>query len=371
MLRTLLYDEHVRLNAKLTEFAGWEMPLLYDGIRSEHRSVREAAGLFDLSHMGRIEITGEDRLALVDSLSTNRIANLAPGRARYTILCTESGGVIDDLIVFCEEERLWVVPNASNREAVLAWLEEHAAAFDVDLRDLTFETGMLAVQGPKASAVVAKAAAGSLDGLGTFQLRSERLFGGEVVLSRTGYTGEDGFEIIVEADRLSALWRGLLEAGGPSGLVPAGLGARDTLRLEAGLCLYGHELTREINPIEAGLGRFVKFKNRRFVGRDALVAASREGKCETPRLVGLELASRRIARHDQPILSEGKPVGRITSGTFSMTLEKSIAMGYVPMRLSATGTELTVSVSHAEVPSTVADMPFYLRSLSGAQSRRT
>lgn len=360
-LRPPLFDEHVRLGAHMTEFAGWNMPLSYSDIRTEHLAVRAAAGLFDLSHMGRVEVTGPDRAAFLDRLSTNRLTDLEPGRARYTVFCDESGGAIDDLVVFRENKSHWVVPNASNRETVVAWMKEHAAKLRIDLRDRSSGTGMLALQGPRASDILATLGVRGLDALKYFHLRRETLQGTPVVLSRTGYTGEDGFEVIAPAETLVKLWNVILEAGKPRGLVPVGLGARDTLRLEAGLCLYGHELSREKNPIEAGLDRFVEFKDREFIGKARLLSSWRDASPQVVRIVGLTLTSRRIARTGQDVLSSGKPVGKITSGTFSPTLEKSIAMGYVPVALSVAGTPVEVGVSHEAVPALVTALPFYTR----------
>jgi aminomethyltransferase len=297
----------------------------------------------------------------LDLLSTNRLVDLDPGRARYTIFCDESGGAIDDLVVFRENDSHWVVPNASNRETVVAWMKNHAAKLHVDVRDRSFETGMLALQGPRAAEVLGALGVRGLDALKYFHLRCETLSGGPVVLSRTGYTGEDGFEVLAPAGTLVKLWNGILEAGKPLGLVPVGFGARDTLRLEAGLCLYGHELTREKNPIEAGLDRFVKFKDREFIAKARLLSASRDASPQVIRLVGLTLDSRRIARTGQDVLSAGKPVGEITSGTFSPTLEKSIAMGYVSVALSIAGAPVEVGVSHEAVPAVVTALPFYTR----------
>ena len=360
-LRTPLFDEHRRLGARMVEFAGWEMPLSYTDIRTEHRAVREAAGLFDLSHMGRVNITGRDRAALLDRLSVNRMGDLAPGRARYTVFCDEMGGAIDDLVVFCEADRHRVIPNAVNRAAVIEWLMDHAAEMEAEVVDQSTETGMLALQGPRAAGILSALGIDQLDALRYFHLRADRLLDVEVTLSRTGYTGEDGFEIIAPADEMQHLWQALLKAGGPSGLVPVGLGARDTLRLEAGLPLYGHELSREHNPLEAGLARFVTFDGRTFIGREALLEESRRDDPQALRLIGLTLASQRIPRTGQDILSDAAVIGEITSGTFSPTLEKPIAMGYVPVAFSRAGARVDVRISHEVVPATVTNLPFYHR----------
>ena len=361
MLRTPFYKEHIRLGAKMTNFAGWEAPLFYTHILSEHKAVRTAAGLFDLSHMGRLLVSGRDCIRFLDLLSANAMEGLPPWRARYTMFCDENGGTIDDLVVFRETERLWVIPNAVNCLAVLSWMKDHVGRLKVDIANRTSETAMLAIQGPRAAEVLAKCGVPSVDGLGWFRLRNDLLFGAPVVLSRTGYTGEDGFEVVAPAEKLRGIWAKILDAGKPMGLAPVGLGARDTLRLEAGLPLYGHELSRTINPVEAGLSRFIRFKDRKFIGKEALLRTARDESPEARRLVGLELSSQRIARHGQKVLFGGRAVGEITSGTFSASLEKSIAMGYIPGRLSAAGTRLGVGVSHEDVPATVVAIPFYSR----------
>jgi aminomethyltransferase len=361
MHRTPLYDEHLGLHAKMTEYAGWEMPLLYEGIRHEHQAVRAGAGVFDLSHMGRVEVRGKDRLAFLDRLSVNGIRDLEPGRARYTVFCHDNGGAVDDLVILVEEDRAWAIPNASNREKDVKWMRSHADGFDVTIRDATFELGMIALQGPDSEAILREAGLDALHELGYFHHRRARLFGAPVLLSRTGYTGEDGFEIVVESAKTGDVWRGLLEVTKPVTPKPAGLGARDTLRIEAALALYGSELADDINPVEAGLERLVKFKGRDFIGKDALLRVSKDDSPDARRLAGLTLAGGRIPRHGHEILHEGRAVGIITSGTFSPTLEKSIAMGYVPRGLAAPGTKLSVRVSHEDVAAEVVHLPFYKR----------
>jgi aminomethyltransferase len=361
LLRTPLYSEHARLAAKLTDFAGWEMPLEYLDIRSEHLAVRSAAGLFDLSHMGRIAVGGAARAEFLDGLSTNSVLDLPRGRARYTVFCDEAGGAVDDLVILADETEHWVVCNASNRETVLGWMKSRVPA-GVTIRDESLRLGMLAIQGPLSARILGSLGVEGLDALRYFHFRREPALGAGAILSRTGYTGEDGFEIIAPAEALMGLWARFLRTGNTLCLLPCGLGARDTLRLEAALCLYGHELTREINPIEAGLSRFVKLAGRRFIGKEKLAEAA--GRASLPgslRLVGLTLDSHRIARPAQEVLSGGKPVGRVTSGTFSPTLEKSLALGYVPATLSAVGTALEVRVSHEAVPAVVTALPFYTR----------
>jgi aminomethyltransferase len=361
MHRTPLHNEHFRLKARMIAFGGWEMPVLYEGIIAEHRACRTAAGLFDLCHMARIRLTGADRLAFLDALSPNRLTNLPPGRARYTFFCREDGGIIDDLIVYCLEDRILVIANAVNREAVLAWMKGHAGGFDVTIEDLTFQTGMISLQGPRSEDVLSAFGVTDLADVGYFHHRREDVLGAHMLFLRTGYTGEDGFEMVAPAEIIVDLWRKFLAAGRPFGLAPVGLGARDTLRLEACLPLYGHELSLETNPVHAGLSRFVKTKDRDFVGKAAILAAQRSEDPDDPRLAGLVLEGRRIPRQGQEVLSGGRVVGKITSGTFSPTLEKSIALGYVPVTLASPGTKLAIRVSRADVPAEVAAIPFYSR----------
>ncbi|NNU27227.1 glycine cleavage system aminomethyltransferase GcvT [Isoptericola sediminis] len=376
-----LHDEHVALGAHLTEFGGWDMPLRYTSDLAEHRAVREAAGLFDLSHMGGISVTGPEAAAFLDHALVGNFSALRPMRARYTMICADDGGVLDDLIVYHNgTDEYFAVPNAANADTVLVALLERAAGFDVAVRDISAGLALIAVQGPRAEEILrevltedAEISGGtSLDDLRYYACLGMR-FGEEIVLvARTGYTGEDGFEIWVDTPHAVALWRALLAGGEPYGLVPAGLAARDSLRLEAGMPLYGNELDTTTTPYDAGAGRIVKLDKTsddgtplEFVGRDALAARS-EADPERV-LVGLRGTGRRPARSGYAVVRTtddgevGEQVGTVTSGVPSPTLGHPIAMAYVRPEVAADGTELAVDVRGRAEPFVVTAMPFYRR----------
>jgi aminomethyltransferase len=383
-----LHDEHVALGANLTSFGGWQMPLRYTSDLAEHRAVREAAGLFDLSHMGEVEVSGAGAAAALDHALVGHLSAVAPGRARYTMLCAEDGSVLDDLVVYrLADERFLVVANASNAEVVVRELVARAAGFDAVVTDRGSETALVAVQGPLAEEIVTGLVQAGDDttgaGDGVQVVREMRYYASapvtlavgdgalEALVARTGYTGEDGFELFVPAERAAALWRTVLAAGRPHGLVPAGLSARDSLRLEAGMPLYGHELDTTTTPFEAGLGRVVKLDKTGpdgttlpFVGRDAL--AARKASAPARVLVGLEGLGRRPARAGYDVVlpaggGEVPRVGTVTSGAPSPTLGHPIAMAYVTPELAAEGTELAVDVRGRAEPVVVVPLPFYRR----------
>ncbi|HXR27763.1 MAG TPA: glycine cleavage system aminomethyltransferase GcvT, partial [Candidatus Baltobacteraceae bacterium] len=300
MRRTSLYDRHAAAGARLIEFGGWEMPVQYKGILEEHRAVRQAAGLFDLSHMGELFVAGPGAVAALAYALVSDPGRLAVGRAQYSLICAPDGGLIDDLIVYrLAEERFLVVPNAGNREAVTDAVRERLAGFEAQLDDASLRTALLAVQGPHAQGIVAPLIDADLGALRYYGITPARAAGTDALVARTGYTGEDGFELFVPWDAAPALWDRLMEAGRGAGLVPVGLGARDTLRLEAGMPLYGNELDWTVNPFEAGLGRVVRLdKAGDFVGRSALEAALARPLSRT--LIGLVLRERGVARHGYP-----------------------------------------------------------------------
>jgi aminomethyltransferase len=376
-LRTPLYDWHVAHGARLVDFAGWEMPIQYTSIVEEHQAVRTAVGLFDISHMGRLTFEGADAVDLIQYLYTNDAASMKPGQVRYGLICNEKGGILDDVTVYRLEPFWLMVVNASNREKILAWIAAHQGNREVRVTDRTADWAMVAVQGRHAADLMAgeRSAASPLPGgaEGRF-LELKYYFAtwcGPVsaaaarqpcLVSRTGYTGDDGFEIIlsagsvrdlIDSDLMGRARRARLE------LKPCGLGARDTLRLEAAMPLYGHELGEATDPFEAGLGWAVKMDKGDFLGRDAL--ARRRQEPGRPRRVGLELEGRRIAREGCVVLRGGAPVGRVTSGTFSPTLDKSIAMAYVDAGSAAAGSECQVDVRGKPVPARVVPLPFYDR----------
>lgn len=355
--RTVLYDRHAALGARLVPFSGWEMPVQYAGILAEHHAVRSGAGLFDVSHMGRVEVLGPDAVAFVNHLTVNDVERLKPYRSQYTLACREDGGVIDDFLVYRMPDRILIVPNAGNREKDLDWFRANAGPFNVEIRDLSDETMLIALQGPDSEAILNPVTEADLETLRFQGFVETRINGIEARVFRTGYTGEDGFEIWYPAEQAAPLWDLLLESGASRGLAPCGLGARDTLRLEAGLALYGHEIDESINPIEAGLGWTVKLKKPGFIGRDALVRTRREGLRR--KLVGLKLLERGIPRQGYEILHDRSPVGRVVSGAISPTLGYGIGTGFVPVDLAEPGTGLGIAIRGKCVAAEVVKLPFY------------
>jgi aminomethyltransferase len=363
MQRTALFGRHQDLGARLIEFGGWEMPVQYTGIIEEHRAVRSAAGLFDLSHMGELWVSGSAAAAGLAYALVTDPTTLVVGRAHYSMVCTPQGGVIDDLIVYRPRETTFlVVANASNAPTVSAELRERLAGFDATLDDASLRTALIALQGPAAQAILAPLTDVDLGALRYYAIAEGHVLNVPGWVARTGYTGEDGFECFVAWDDAVAVWDGLLAAGTLAGTVPVGLGARDTLRLEAGMPLYGNELDRDTTPFDAGLGRVVKFaKQGDFVGRAALQSDADRGRAKA--LVGLVVRGRGIARHGYPLYraGSGDPIGTVTSGTQSPTLGVPIAMGYVPPDDAGTGTMLEVGIRDARVAAEVVPLPFYTR----------
>jgi aminomethyltransferase len=358
---TPILDRHEALGAKIVEFAGWLMPIQYAGIIDEHKAVRAAAGLFDLSHMGELFIEGpEAGAALAAALVTDPPA-LAVGRAHYSMICAEDGGIIDDLIVYrLAEDRFLVVANASNAAVVSDALVHRIDGYTAVLDDRSLATGLVAVQGPRALEIVGPLADLDVAAIKYYGIAEGTVAGIPALVARTGYTGEDGFELFVEIERTGEAWDAMLEAGRDRGLVPVGLGARDTLRLEAGMPLYGNELGRDTTPYDAGLGRVVKLgKPGDFVGRPALEKVHAEGTARS--LVGLVLRGRGIARHGYPVLGAAGPTGVVTSGTMSPTLGEPIAMAYVATADANPGTMLDVEIRGARVAAEVVPLPFYKR----------
>lgn len=354
--RTPLYHWHVEHKARMVPFGGWEMPVQYTGIVAEHRAVRTAAGVFDISHMARVSFDGPDALKLLETVFTNSVATMKDGQVRYGLVCNEAGGILDDILVYRWPHGFTAVVNASNREKILGWLEQHGTGLNVDIDDQTFDTTMVAVQGPKAAELVGGLLAADVSGLKYYHAARTRYRGDGCAISRTGYTGEDGFEIVVPNAPGVALWEDLIARGA----VPCGLGARDTLRLEAAMPLYGHELRESINPIQAGLGWAVKLDKGEFIGREALRRAAAD--TAQPVRVGLEVEGKRAAREGCPILSaDNAPLGTVTSGSFAPWLEKSIAMGYVAPASAAPGTLLVVDIRGTPTPAKVVPLPFYQR----------
>lgn len=351
----------------MVPFAGWEMPVQYAGVGEEHMAVRTRAGVFDVSHMGEIRIEGPGALELVQRVITNDAARLTVGRGLYTPMCTPEGGIIDDVTVFRTAERAYLsVVNASTRAKVLAWIQEHAGGAAV--RDASDETALLALQGPRAEAVLSAAADVDLSRLPPFHLRDDvALRGIPLTIMRSGYTGEDGFEIACPWDDAPAVWAALIDAGQPVGLQPAGLGARDTLRLEAGLMLYGQDIDETTSPLEAPLGWTVKLDKGPFIGREVLQRQRTEGV--TRRLVGFESTGQAIPRQHYTISADGQRLGEVTSGTFAPFLRRPLGMGYVPLEFSSVGADLGIEVRGKIAQARVVRLPFYKRPRAAGSAR--
>ncbi len=370
---TALYEQHKKAGASFTDFGGWQMPLKYSSELAEHHAVRKAAGLFDLSHMGEVWVTGPDAAAFLDYALAGKLSAVAVGKAKYSLICDADGGIIDDLISYRRaDDKFLVVPNAGNAKVVADALQERAANFDVTVEDASAETSLIAVQGPAAEAILLQMVPAEQHALVTdlkyyAAVEVGISLGGAVrdlLVARTGYTGEDGFEIYVPNLDAPALWEALLEAGEGSGLIPAGLAARDSLRLEAGMPLYGNELSRHVNAYAAGLGPVVSLaKESDFVGKEALAAIKAAGVGSTigQKLVGLKGAGRRAARGHYPVLKDGTLVGEVTSGQPSPTLGYPIAMAYVDVEFAEPGTVLDVDLRGKPERFEVVRLPFYKR----------
>lgn len=361
--RTPLYERHVALGGRIVDFGGWLLPQQYTSIRDEHFAVRKVAGLFDISHMGRLYVDGLGAEAELQRLFTNDIAKLEPGHALYTLMCEEDGGVIDDLVVYRQDrDRFVVVVNAANREKDVAWIREHLKP-EVSMVDRTAEVSLIAFQGPRAEELLPW---GSTDtrAIPYFGFRPGEVAGIPVLISRTGYTGEDGFELFIDSDQVGKAWDAILEAGKPAGVLPAGLGARDATRLEAALRLYGNDMDETVNPYEAGLGWTVKLEKGEFVGRSALAKVREEGPRRT--LIGLKTDPGSILRHGAAVLGEGSRAGVVTSGTHSFFLGHPIALAMVEVPSFRVGDVVAVQVRGREAPAEVVKLPFYRGSARSA-----
>ena len=357
--RTPLRDAHVAAGAKLVDFAGWEMPVQYAGLMEEHRAVRNAAGLFDVSHMGEFRVAGPGAEAFLQGLTPNDVAKLAIGRAHYSALLTPEGTFVDDLLVYrLGREEFMLVVNAANLDGDFAWIVGHPHP-GCEVTNLSDETALIALQGPRALSILAPLASIELAPIKYYGFAHGEVAGAPALISRTGYTGEDGFELYLAPDAAMHVWEALMAAGSPLGLLPAGLGARDTLRLEASMALYGHEIDRTTTPLDAGLDWVVKLEKGEFVGRQALLAQRERGL--TRRLIGFEVVGRGIARQGHALRKDGVTVGTVTSGTFGPTLEKAVGMGYLPIELASVGAEIAVDVRGRELPARVEPLPFHRR----------
>jgi aminomethyltransferase len=356
--RTPLRDQHAKLDARMVPFAGFEMPVQYPtGIVKEHHAVRNAAGLFDVSHMGEFEVRGPEALAMVQHLLTNDASRLEPGQAQYTVLTSPDGTALDDCILYRFPDHYMVVVNAGNLEKDRAWFERAAQGFDVEFQDRSDAYGLLALQGPRAQAILARLTDVDLDAIRFYHFAQGRVGDVDAVISRTGYTGEDGFELYVPAADAPGLWGELLATGEEDGLIPAGLGARDSLRLEVGYILYGNDLDERRTPLEAGLGWVVKLDKGDFIGRDALARQKEEGVRE--RLVGFVLGEKGFPRHGYEIRHQGEPAGDVTSGLLSHSTGKGIGLGYVAAEAATPGTAIEVVIRDRPIPAQVVRPPFY------------
>jgi len=363
--RTPLYEMHLKYGARMVPFGGWDMPVQYTGVMEEHRAVREAAGLFDVSHMGEFELKGPQALELIQLVSVNNAAKLEIGQVQYSLMCYENGTIVDDILVYrLGENHYWLVVNAGNIDKDWDWVNyclNRSGLKNLELKNLSPEVGQIAIQGPLARQIMKDLVPNVvLDELKFYWAKTGVTVAGikSLVFSRTGYTGEDGFEIYCKKEDAVALWEALMEAGEDLGLVPAGLGARDTLRFEAKLPLYGHEINDNLTPLEAGLGFFVKLKKGTdFIGKAALEAQKEKGL--ERKLVGFEMIERGIARGGYEIAKDGTVVGFVTTGSFSPTLQKNIGLGYVPVAISDLGAEFDVIIRGKAVKAKIVETPFY------------
>lgn len=363
--RTPLYEMHLKYGARMVPFGGWEMPVQYSGVIEEHKAVREAAGLFDVSHMGEFELKGPQALDLIQLVSVNNAAKLEIGQVQYSLMCYENGTIVDDILVYrLGEHHYWLVVNAGNIDKDWEWVNycaNRAGLTNLELKNLSPEIGQIAIQGPLAARIMRPLVPNVvLDELKFYWAKTGVTVAGikSVVFSRTGYTGEDGFEVYCRKEDAAALWEALMEAGEEEGLTPAGLGARDTLRFEAKLPLYGHEINDKCTPLEAGLGFFVKLKKGvDFIGRAALEAQKEKGL--ERKVVGFETIERGIPRQGYEIARDGQVVGFVTTGTFSPTLQRNIGLGMVPVGLSELGSEFDVIIRGKAVKAKVVETPFY------------
>ena len=358
MIRTPLHDIHAALGARMVPFAGYAMPIQYPaGIRAEHAAVRTSAGIFDVSHMGEFTVRGPQAAEFVQYLTVNDVSRVAVGQAQYSALCNEEGRPLDDLLVYRFEDRFVLVVNAGNRAKDWRWVSEHAAPFDVELSDDSDSVALIALQGPASEKILAPVTDVDLGAVGYYRFAEGAVGGARGVISRTGYTGEDGFELYVPATEAEAVWNAVSGAGEAFGLQPAGLGARDSLRLEMGYALYGNDIDEEHTALESGLGWIVKLQAGEFIGRDALAAEKARGVRR--RLTGIRLTARGFPRPGYPIVHAGQDVGTVTSGVASPSLGEGIALGYLPADAARPGTEVGIRIRNRVIPAITQRPPFY------------
>ncbi len=355
--KTPLYDVHLNMGGRMVPFAGWLMPVQYSGIIEEHNCVRKSAGIFDLSHMGEIFVSGMKSVEYLQTLVTNNIEKLADGWALYTIMCLESGGIVDDLLVYrIKKDEYMLVVNASNTAKVFAWMRKNLVS-GVEIVNKSEETALIAIQGPFSKTIVLSLGFKNPVSIKYFEFMANNINGIDCILARTGYTGEDGFEIFLPSDYATVLWDSIFAEAKGTGLMPVGLGARDTLRMEMGYSLYGNDITEEITPLEAGLSWVIDF-NKEFIGKEALLKQKERGLKR--KLISFMMLDRGIPRRHYEILSGGEKVGEVTSGTMSPTLKKAIGMGYVPVELAKPGTRIDISIRKTIAEAEVVKKPFYI-----------
>ena len=356
MKRTPFYDLHKNAGAKIVPFAGYEMPVLYAGIMEEHKAVRNAVGVFDVSHMGEFFAKGANALSFLQKITVNDVSKLTPGKAQYSAMCFEDGGIVDDLLIYMLAEHSYmIVVNASNIEKDWEWMKKHCPA-DVTFENKSDETALLAIQGPKSLATMQKLSSANLSVIPYYNFVQGSVAGIEMIISRTGYTGELGFEIYFNVAHAEKIWNAIFDAGKEFGITPIGLGARDTLRLEMGYCLYGNDIDQTTNPIEANLGWITKLNKGEFVAKSILEKIKAEGPKR--KLVGMMLNDKAVPRHGYPLVVNGTNVGVVTSGTFSPSLEKGIALGYVNVPHTEIGSKIVMDVRGKMIDATVVALPF-------------
>ena len=354
--RTPFYDRHLKHGAHLVNFCGFTMPLQYKGIVAEHRHIRQAVGMFDLSHMGEFIVRGPEAVPFLQRMTVNDVERLEIGQAQYTAMCYPDGGIVDDLLIYRLEDAYLLVVNAANIAKDFDWLEEHRKG-QVELEDRSRQYALLAIQGPRSQPVLSRLTETDLEALPFYYFVEDRVAGADVILSRTGYTGEDGFELYLESGDAPRIWDAVLQAGRPDDLQPVGLGARDSLRLEMKYALYGQDIDHTTNPLEAGLSWITKLDKGEFVGREALLVQKESGL--TRRLVGFEMLTRAVPRTGYELRAGGRTVGRVTSGIFSPSLNKGIGCGYLPLEHVSAGTRIEVMIRNKALPAQVVKTPFY------------
>jgi glycine cleavage system T protein (aminomethyltransferase) len=354
--QTPLFSVHQRLGAKMVPFGGFEMPVQYSGIIEEHKKVRTAVGIFDVSHMGEFVVKGKEALSFLQCVTINDVAKMRPGRVQYSAMCNDDGGIIDDLLIYqLNDSEYMVVVNASNIEKDFQWLSEHRPA-DAELQDDSEKTCLLAIQGPKSEMTLQKLTSANLSELNYYNFIYADVAGYRMIVSRTGYTGEPGFEIYFPSSYAESVWNAVLDAGKEFGIAPVGLGARDILRMEMGYCLYGSDIDTTTNPLEAGLGRIAKMTKGNFIGRTVLEKIKADGV--TRKFVGMVLDKRAVPRHGYLVYVDAAPVGTVTSGTFSPSLEKGIALGYVAAPYADAGKNVFVDIRGTHHEAKVVPLPF-------------